>query len=117
MPWIASILGAVVSRMLSWSMIFFSYVFAKRIAIASGFIAASAVMFLGMAAAIKAIVLTLRVTMPPILSASTYFLPANINFFIAALITVRMTHFIWRWSQANLAVYANVGGHGEGLYF
>lgn len=117
MPWITAVLGAAVSRMLGFAMVFVSYMMAKRIAIVTGYLLASAALFLGMSGAIKAVVLGLRVSMPPMMAAVTYFLPSNINSFIAALVTVRLTHFIWKWTQSNLSVYANVGGYGEGRYF
>lgn len=117
MPWITALLGAAVTRMLSFAMVFFAYAAAKRIAITTGFIVVSAGLFGAMAGAIKAAVMALRVVMPPTLSTFTYFLPSNINVFIAALVTVRLTHFVWTWTQRNLAHYANVGGVGEGKYF
>lgn len=114
---IIAMFGGAVGRVLTFAMGFVSYMLAKRIALASGYILVSAALFGVMAASVKAAVLGVRVLMPVSMSAFTYFLPSSINLFLASLVTVRLTHFVWRWTVANLGVYTNVGGHGEGTFF
>lgn len=112
MPWIATVLGAVVARVLTFAMGFLAYSLAKRLAIVTGFIVAWSALFIAMAGTVKALIIGMRIVMPPVLAQFTYFLPSSINTFIAALVSVRLIYFVWEWTQANLSAYANVGMRG-----
>lgn len=108
MTWIVTALGALVSRSFLLFTGVFSFLIAQRMALLTAYIVVSGTLFLATSASIKLTVEALRVSMPPILASSTYFLPSSINSFIAAIVVVRLTHAVWRWTQTNLATYAGV---------
>lgn len=104
-PLITGALGAIVTKVFDFFYQFFAYKIARNLAVGAGAVAVAAMMTLTMAQAIKVLILGARILMPPSMAAFTYFLPANINQFIAVIVTVKLTHFIWQWSMKNLARY------------
>lgn len=108
MQWLVTLLGAVVGRTFTLLFGVLSFALAQRIALVTGYILASAALFLAVSAAIKTAVLAVRVVMPPILVQATYFLPPSINSFVASIVVIRLTYFVWRWTTSNLAAYADV---------
>jgi hypothetical protein len=108
MNWLVTLLGGAVSRVFTFVYTYASFAIATRIAMATAFIIASAALFLSTAVAIKAVVMGARVSFPPILANATFFIPDSINTLIAAIVTVRTAAALYRWTQINLAVYADV---------
>lgn len=98
-------LGAVVARSFAFVFQFFAFKLARNIAVATGAAIIAAALTVGMAVAIKGMIVGVRMMMPPALAQATYFLPANINLVLAAIVTIKVTHFIWQWSMKNLAKY------------
>lgn len=114
MPWLTAVFGAVISRLFAVLMGVFVWRTAQRIAMGTAFILASAGLFGTMALSVKAAILGARAMMPPALSLFTYFLPSDINLYIATMVTVRLIHFVWAWTQNNLRTFA--GGSASGGY-
>jgi hypothetical protein len=85
----------------------FAYITAKRVAIAVTYIVAAAALFVAMAGLVKVSIMTLRVTIPSSLAAGTFLLPGSINSFVAALFTIRLTYFLWTWTNRNLTAFVN----------
>lgn len=121
LAWITAALGASVTRIFGLYYVFLVWSWARHLTIVTAFIVAWAAFFLGMVAAVKLLVLAIRVSMPVKMQAFTYFLPSEINYFIASLISIRLVHFVWEWTVANLAMYADMAGAvkagGRGKYF
>lgn len=105
MPWLMTVLGALVSQVFTLIYRFFAYKIARNIAIGSAFIVISGGMIVAMSSWIKLALMGVRVMMPPALAAYTYFLPSTINLFISVFIMTRIYHFVWRWSMRNFSKY------------
>lgn len=99
---IGSILGAILPKLFDFVFKFVAAKWAWRITLGTGIVLAAAGVTIGMALAVKALIIGARVTMPASLGASTYFLPSNINLIIAAYITFRLIHFIHQWTLKNM---------------
>lgn len=108
MPWLIGVLGGLVGRVFTLAFGHFTFLVAQRIAIVTGYIIVSGTIFIGVALGIKTLVLSARVFMPPHLAVVTYFLPASLNQFFATFVVIRLSYFVWRWTHANLAAYADV---------
>jgi len=98
-------LGAVVAKLFEFFYQFLAFKLATRLAVGTAFLVVSASITVTMAMAIKAALLLARVALPPHLAVATYFLPANLNQFLAVYITIASIRFIWAWSYKNLAGY------------
>lgn len=105
MPWLMTVLGALVTQVFTLAFKFFAYKIARNIAIFSAFIVVSTGLTLAMAYSIKALLVGARVLMPSMLASATYFLPSNLNLIFSLFITIRLTHFIWRWSMRNFSKF------------
>jgi uncharacterized membrane protein len=114
LQWVVTLAGLGVSRVFTFFMAFLAYSTAKKAALVTAYIVASAALFLTMAGAIKAIVIGARYAMPSSLASFTYFLPSSINFLISSIVMVKTTHYVWRWTQKNLASYAMTFGEKTG---
>lgn len=108
MTWIITTLGALVGRSFTLFYGFFTFLIAQRLAIATAYITVSGALFLATAVAVKAAVMGARVVLPPVLANATFFIPSSINILIASIVTVRVGAAVYRWTQNNLAVYADV---------
>jgi len=98
-PWFSFLLPVFASLI--------AYVTAKRVAIAVTYIVVAASLFFAMSGLVKAAILGLRVSIPSSLAAGTFLLPPSINSFVAALFTIRLTYFLWTWTNRNLTAYVN----------
>lgn len=99
---IGSLIGMFATRLYDFFFKFLAEKWAYRAVIGTSFVVAVGGITVGMAAAVKAVVVAVRVTMPNSLGASTYFLPTNINYIIAAYITARLIVFTYEWTLKNM---------------
>lgn len=107
MRWFKTVLGALVTQIFTLAYKFFAYKVARNIAMFSVFIVVSTGLTLAMAYSIKALLIGARVLMPPFLANATYFLPSNLNLIFSLFVTIRLTHFIWRWSMKNFVKFTH----------
>jgi hypothetical protein len=112
-PWLLGLFTTALGSLLTWLMSYFAYRKAFELTVISGFLVVAGAMTVGIAVTIKALVIGLRMTLPDILSASTYFLPNNINQFLAAVITLRVSVFLYRWTLQTLNYYLPKSGYGS----
>lgn len=108
MAWLINALGALTSRLFTFFFGYLSFAISTRAALVTTYIIISATLFLGAAGAIKAAVMAIKVTAPPILANAAFFIPESINTLIASIITVRTAAAVYRWTQSNLAAFADV---------
>lgn len=99
---IGALLGAILPKLFDFVFKFVAAKWAWRITLGTGIVLAVAGITVGMAVAVKALIIGARVTMPSSLGASTYFLPSNINIIIAAYITFRLVYFVYQWTLKNM---------------
>lgn len=59
-------------------------------------------LFIGVVVLVKTTVMAVRVSFPPILAASTYFLPSNLPVILATIVSVRVSIVVYRWTISNL---------------
>lgn len=99
---IGSLLGLLVTRLYDFFFRFMAEKWAYRAIIGTAFVLAVGAITVGMAAAVKALVVGARVLMPSSLGASTYFLPSNINLIIGAYISARLVVYVYEWTLKNM---------------
>ena len=112
MQWLIAAMGGMVGRVFTLLFGMVSFHIAQRVAIVTAYIGMSAALFVTVSVAVRASVEALRTSMPGVLTPFTYFLPGNINNFIAAVVLIRVSYFLWKWTQANLAAYADIPNRG-----
>lgn len=69
---------------------------------AMSLVALYSTLFMGVVILVKSTVMAVRVAFPPILVASTYFLPSNLPVILATIVSVRVSIVVYRWTLANL---------------
>lgn len=99
---LGSLIGMFATRLYDFLIKFMAEKWAYRALIGTAFVVAVGGITVSMAAAVKGIVIAARVSMPSSLGASTYFLPTNINYIIAAYITARLTVYVYEWTLKNM---------------
>ena len=58
-----------------------------------------------MSLTIKALIIGAQIAMPSSLGMATYFLPHNINQVLGLIVTIRVSHALYRWTVATMAQY------------
>lgn len=116
--WLVGLFGSTFGSLVTWLMARMVYERALQITLVTAFLVAASSLTVGLAIGIKAAILAVRITMPPILAAGTYFLPSNINVVLALIFTARVSMSLYRWTVATLAAYlpgSAVGIFGRGV--
>lgn len=111
MPWIATVLAWLTSRVFTSVFAVGTFLLARRVALGTALIVVYSATFVALVASIKTAVMGARYVMPAILAQSTYFLPSNLPVILATIVTVRVSIVIYRWTITNMSVYAS---HGSG---
>jgi len=104
-PWIVSLLGAVVSSVATWFIGRVVFERAIHYALITGFLIASAALFVALVVAVKTLILGARVAMPQTLGLATFFLPPSISQIFATIVTVRVSASVYRWTVSTMAAY------------
>jgi len=103
--WIVGLLGSFFTTFATWLMGRFAFERAVTYALISAFLVAAAALFLALTLTIKAVVLGARVVMPQTLGIATFFLPASIAQILPAIVTVRVSASVYRWTVNTMASY------------
>lgn len=104
-PWLVGLLGSVVSSLASWLIGRVAVDRALHYALVTGFVIASAALFLAMVLAVKALIFGARVAMPGSLGQATYFLPGSISQIFATIATARVSAAVYRWTVSTMSQY------------
>ena len=103
--WLVGLLGAVVSSVATFLVGRVAFDLAVRYALITGFLVASAGLFLALTLAVKTMVLGARVAMPGTLGVATFFLPGSSGQLFGLVVTVRVSSSIYRWTVATMGSY------------
>ena len=103
--WLVGLLGSVVSAAATFFIGRVAIDRAFQYALITGFLVASASLFLALTLTVKAAILGARVAMPQSLGMATFFLPASISQILATVVTVRVSSAIYRWTVSTMSAY------------
>lgn len=103
--WLVGLLGSVVSSAATFFIGRMAIDRAFQYALVTGFLVAVAGLFLALTISMKALILGARVAMPASMGAVTYFLPPSLPTMFGAIVTLRVSVAVYRWSVATLAAY------------
>jgi FlaA1/EpsC-like NDP-sugar epimerase len=86
---------------------------AVRYALITAFLVAAAALTVTTSLMLKATILGIQIAMPNSLGMVTYFLPSNINQIFGAIITIRLSTLLYRWTVNTMSAYVpNNPRHG-----
>lgn len=117
--WFIQLFGTTFGALATWLTTKFIYERAIQITLVTAFLVSASGLFLTVSTTIKMSVLALRMSLPPVMAMGAFFLPSNLNQIIAAIVTIRVTAALYRWTVGVLAAYLpqspNVGLFGRGI--
>jgi len=103
--WLVGLLGTLFSTFATWLVGRFAFERAVTYALVSAFLVAAAAVFLTLTLTVKAVIIGARVAMPQSLGLATFFLPASIAQIFSAIVTVRVSMSLYRWTVNTMAAY------------
>lgn len=103
--WLVGLFGSLFTSFATWLMGRFAFERAVTYALVSAFLVAAAALFLALTLTVKALVLGARVSMPQTLGMATFFLPSSIAQILSAIVTVRVSMSLYRWTVNTMAAY------------
>lgn len=103
--WLIGLFATSMTSFLTWLMSRMIYERALQITLVTGFLIAISALTVSLAIGIKVAILAVRITMPGIISAGTYFLPSNINVVLSLIVSARVSVALYRWTVATLSYY------------
>lgn len=103
--WLVGLLGSLVSSVATFLVARLAVERAFHYALVTGFLVATAALFLALTISVKALVFGARVAMPDTLGQATYFLPPSMAQIFATIVTARVSISVYRWTVATMSAY------------
>ena len=105
LAWLLGLFGSTFATFTTWLIGRMVYEKAVRVALVTAFVVAAAGLTLTVSLTIKALIIGAQIAMPSSLGMATYFLPHNINQVLGLIVTIRVSHALYRWTVATMAQY------------
>lgn len=103
--WLVGLFSTSMGALLTWLMARMVYERALHIVLVTGFLVTASSLLVSLAIGVKAAVFGLQIGLPPAFAAGLYFLPSNTNVIFAAIVTIRVSVSLYRWTVATLSYY------------
>lgn len=117
--WFIGLFTSTFSAFATWMIGKMAYEKAIQWVFVSAFLVAAASLTVGLSLAIKALIISARISMPSSLGMATYFLPSNVNTVFSIIVTLRVSAALYRWTVATMGAYVpgnpNTGLVGRGI--
>lgn len=103
--WLVGLFTSTFTTFATWLIGRMVYAKTVHYALVTAFVVAAAGLTAGIALTIKAAIFAAQVSLPNSLGMFTYFLPANVNVIFGLIVTIRVSHALYRWTVTTMRYY------------